>query len=419
MQEDDTALSAIFWMIWMPSLLFVTDNFPPENNAPSYRTYAHCIAWKKLGWEISILTSVPNAPKGKVFAGFKNRIFQTQKIDGIFVHRVWTFIAANTGFYVRIIDFLSFFVAALVSALFIKKHDIVISTSPQFFAGCAGFFISKIHRAKWVLEIRDLWPESIATVGRLSEQSKIYKLLFNIAMFMYVKADKIIVVTEQTREILINYGINGNKVIVARNGIEGADEIFFSNISRICLSQITDRKIRVGYVGTIGEAHALETLIEAAEILNDSDAFEFFLIGNGSKQKELRELSIKKKLQNLHFITELNSHNRNELLSKLDVGVITLKDDPLFETVIPSKIFDYAVAKLPILIGVRGEAQSIVENSNLGFYFEPENASQLVSRLIHIKAGRLKLDNKEREKFVKCHSRSIVAKKIVDFIIDT
>ena len=400
----------------MPSLLFVTDNYPPENNAPSYRTHAHCKVWKNLGWEITVLTSVPNAPLGRVFAGFKNKMFQTQIKDGIEVHRIWTFITANSGFYLRILDFLSFFFMAVISSIFLKKHDVVVSTSPQFFAGCSGYLIAKIQRAKWALEIRDLWPESISTVGRLNKKSPTYRLLFNVALFMYNKADKVIVVTEKTRQILISYGVDGRKILVARNGIDDEDIAFFTDISRSHPSQIMNRKIRVGYVGTIGEAHALETFIEAAKILNKTDDFEFFLIGNGSRQKALLELSKKKGLSNVHFVAELNAQNRNKFLATLDLGVITLKSDPLFESVIPSKIFDYAVAKLPILIGVKGEARYIVEGSGLGFYFEPENPSDLAHLITSLKCGRLVLDSSPRAEFIERHSRYAIANKILGFI---
>ena len=400
----------------MPSLLFVTDNYPPENNAPSYRTHAHCKVWKNLGWKITVLTSVPNAPLGRVFSGFRNKLFQTQTIDGIEIYRIWTFIAANSGFFLRILDFISFFFMSVISSIFLKKHDVVVSTSPQFFAGCSGYLIAKIQRAKWVLEIRDLWPESISTVGRLNKKSPTYRLLFNLALFIYHKADKVIVVTDKTRQILISYGVDGQKILVARNGIDEEDIAFFNNISRSQPSQIKDRKIRVGYVGTIGEAHAMETFIEAAEILNKTDDFEFFLIGNGSRQKEMLGLSEKKGLSNVHFVTELNAQNRNKFLATLDLGVITLKADPLFESVIPSKIFDYAVAKLPILIGVKGEARDIVEGSGLGFYFEPEKSSDLASLITSLKSGGLVLDSRPRAEFIERHSRYAIANKILCFI---
>tara|TARA_B110000977_G_scaffold201831_1_gene299068 strand:+ start:1535 stop:2797 length:1263 start_codon:yes stop_codon:yes gene_type:complete len=401
----------------MPSLLFVTDNFIPENNAPSYRTFAHCEAWKNLNWKITVLTSVPNAPKGKVFPGFNNKLFQTEKIDDIVVYRIWTFIAANAGFYLRILDFLSFLFMAIIASFFIKKHDFVVSTSPQFFAGCSGLFISKIHGAKWILEIRDFWPESIVSVGRLSKESKLYKILFRIAILMYKKTDGIIVVSEKSKEILISYGIEQQKILVAPNGIAENDVTFFSETQRTNTSQIKNRKIRVGYVGTIGEAHALETLINTAEILRDSDEFEFYLVGNGSRQEALCQLCQTLKLSNVHFITSINAKNRNKVLLELDIGIITLKNDPLFETVIPSKIFDYAVAKLPILIGVKGEARSIVEHSGLGFYFEPENASQLARRLTDLKDGKIKLVSQARDEFIESHLRTVIAHKIAEFIV--
>ena len=141
-------------------LLFLTDNFYPELNAPATRTYEHCKEWIKQGIEVTVITGAPNFPEGKVFKGYKNKLYQTEDVDGIKVVRVWTYISKNEGFIKRIIDFVSFMFTSFIAGLFIKT-DVIVATSPQFFTAISGRWLSFWKRTPWVMEVRDLWPESI------------------------------------------------------------------------------------------------------------------------------------------------------------------------------------------------------------------------------------------------------------------
>ena len=146
-------------------ILFLSHYFPPEVNAPASRTFEHCREWMRAGHDVTVVTCVPNHPGGKVYPGYRNRLFQREERDGIHVIRVWTYLAANEGFIKRTMNYVSFMIAAVVAAPFLSKSDVLISTSPQFFNGLAGYFVSRMKRIPWVLEIRDLWPESILAVG--------------------------------------------------------------------------------------------------------------------------------------------------------------------------------------------------------------------------------------------------------------
>ena len=146
-------------------ILFLSHYFPPEINAPASRTFEHCREWVKAGHDVTVVTCAPNHPRGKVYEGYSNRLFQREQRNGIQIIRLWTFLSANEGFVLRTLNFVSFMMACIVALPFLPKADVVISTSPQFFNGLAGYFVSRAKRAPWVLEIRDLWPESILAVG--------------------------------------------------------------------------------------------------------------------------------------------------------------------------------------------------------------------------------------------------------------
>jgi hypothetical protein len=176
-------------------ILFITDNFPPEVNAPATRTYEHCKEWiKNDDIEVTIVTCFPNFPHGKVYDGYKNKLYQVEHIDGIKVIRVWSYITSNSGFIKRVLDYISFGVMAFFVGLF-QKHDVIIATSPQFFTTWAAWGISKIKRKPWIFELRDLWPESIKTVGAM-KQGKIIETLEKIELGLYKSCNKVVAVTD-------------------------------------------------------------------------------------------------------------------------------------------------------------------------------------------------------------------------------
>ena len=192
-------------------ILFLTDNFPPEVNAPASRTFEHCREWVKNGHQVTVITCAPNFPKGKVYKGYKNKLWQSEIIDGIKVIRVWTYITANEGFVKRILDYVSFMVSAIFASIFVKRPNLVIGTSPQFFTACAAYIVSRMKRVPYVFELRDIWPESIKAVGAMGD-SVVIRFFEYIEMFLYRKADLIVSVTKSFKKTLIKRGIEEEKI---------------------------------------------------------------------------------------------------------------------------------------------------------------------------------------------------------------
>ena len=238
-------------------ILFLTDNFVPETNAPAYRTYEHCKKWAENGVEVVVITCATNFPKGKVYEGYKNKIYQTEVIDNIKVIRVWSYIAENKGTFKRTLDFISFMISSFLAGLFVKT-DLIVATSPQFFTAVSGRWLGFWKRKKWVMEVRDLWPESIKVVGAMKENMAIRYLEF-VERRLYNKAWKIVVVTEYMRNVIVNrHKIHKDKVRVIRNGVEldSFHPVPRNNSLRKILG--LEDKFIIGYIGTHGMAHALE-----------------------------------------------------------------------------------------------------------------------------------------------------------------
>ena len=195
-------------------ILFLTDNFPPEMNAPATRTWEHCKEWVNLKADVTVITCTPNFPEGKVFKGYKNKFIQTELIDGIKVVRVWSYISANNGFLKRIIDYTSYAIMAFTVGLW-YKCDLIIATSPQFFTAISGYALSVFKRKPWIFELRDLWPESIRAVGAM-QNKKILYFFEKLELFLYKKANLVVPVTDSFKQNLIDRGISESKIKVIK-----------------------------------------------------------------------------------------------------------------------------------------------------------------------------------------------------------
>ena len=163
-------------------ILFLTDNFPPEGNAPASRTFEHARVWVRLGHKVTVITCAPNFPDGKVFDGYSNDWLNRETMEGIDVIRVKTYITANEGFVKRILDFMSFMVSGFFAGLFVKKPDVVVATSPQFFTAVSVWAVSAFKRKPFVFELRDVWPASITAVGAM-KKSLVIRLLEKLEIF--------------------------------------------------------------------------------------------------------------------------------------------------------------------------------------------------------------------------------------------
>lgn len=367
-------------------VLFLTDNFPPEANAPASRTFEHCREWVRTGHDVTVITCAPNFPQGKVFEGYRNRPFQRETIEGIKVIRVWSYITANEGFIKRILDYVSFMLTGSLAALFVRKVDVVVATSPQFFTACAGWFIGAVKRVPWVFELRDIWPESIKAVEAMNDGLAI-TLLEKLEMFLYRQASRIITVTHAFRKTLGNRGIDTGKIDVVTNGVDLSQFSPKPKDAELVKHFNLQGKFVAGYIGTHGMAHALETLLEAARRLQampDGKDICILLLGDGARKPQLKEQAREMQLDNLLFIDSVAKGQVARYWSLLDISIIHLRKTELFGTVIPSKLFECMGMGIPVLHGVAGESADIVERKQMGIVFEPENVDELVAGLLRL-----------------------------------
>lgn len=372
-------------------ILFLTDNFPPEVNAPASRTFEHCREWVKVGHQVTVITCAPNFPKGKVFGGYRNRLWQREAMEGIQVIRVWSYITANEGFTRRILDYISFMIAAFVAALFVRRTDVIVGTSPQFFTACAAYATSIVKRRPWVFELRDIWPESIRVVGAMKRE-RLLDLLERLELFLYRKATAVVSVTNAFKQNLVDRGIESTKIFVVTNGVDTSRFIPREKDEALTRELGLEGEFVVGYIGTHGMAHGLDSLLDAAGILmglKQGHSIRLLLLGDGAHREQLKVRARAENLTNVMFIETVTKNEVTRYWSLLDASIIHLRRSELFKTVIPSKLFECMGMAIPILHGVEGESAEIVVWHEIGLTFEPENHLELIERLLKLR------DNKE------------------------
>lgn len=401
-------------------ILFLTHYYLPEGNAPASRVSALAKRWVEDGHEVTVITSAPNVPDGVVYEGYKNKWTSQEIIDGVRVIRIWTYIAPNKGTVKRILNFVSYMLSAFIHALFMKKPDVMIATSPQFFCGWAGVLLHWFRRFPFVLEIRDIWPESMSAVNA-GLPAPLLKIIGVMEKIMYRSANHIVTVGDGYVTKLMERGVKQQKISVVMNGVD--QSLFYPRpVNHELLRQYgVDGKFICSYVGTIGMACGLKTVLEAAELLKkqNNSNIAFILVGDGAVKQELEKEAQEKNLDNVIFTGRRPKQEIPEWISSSNVNLVHLIKSELFTTVMPSKIFESAGCGRPVLMGVEGFARKIVDDAGMGINIEPENPQDMVEALLKISAApelEKELGENGLKNIVPVYNRDSQAQKYIDIL---
>jgi len=366
-------------------ILFLSNYFPPEVNAPATRLHEHARQWVADGHTVDVLTSVPNFPEGEVYDGYANRLTKEER-DGIRVTRVPMYVSPNEGVIRRVVSYLSFMLSACWYAGRLPTPDVVVATSPQFFAALAGWWVARRKEVPFVPEIRDLWPESVVAVGAMS-RNLIVRFFEWVEEKLYQAADHIVVVTDAFKSAIAEKGIDRGRISVIKNGIDTdwwEQPLDEERLAALQQEHRLQDKFVASYIGTIGMAHRADVLLEAARRCDDPEIV-FMVVGTGAKRDELEARQAELELDSFRLVEKVPKDTVPYLLALSDASVVHLRDDPLFETVIPSKMFEAMITRTPIVLGVRGEAREIVEEADAGIPIPPEDPDALVDATRRLK----------------------------------
>jgi glycosyltransferase involved in cell wall biosynthesis len=350
--------------------------------APAARVSELSRHWATAGHDVTVLTGFPNHPDGvlrpEYRRHFRKLVFR-ERVDSINVVRSWLLPFPNRKAHERMLNYSSFCVSAGITGSFLSCPDVVIATSPQLLVGLSGWWAAKIKRVPLVLEVRDLWPESLAAVGAASTGSAPYRVLHKLAGFLYKEAAHIVVVTPAFKDHLIqHWRVPEEKISIVQNGVETKLFSPGAPCAEIRKELALQNKFAVSYIGTMGMAHGLGTVLEAAERLQSaSPEVVFMLVGEGGDRERIQQIAAAKKLTNIRFVPQQPRERIPSYIAVSDVCLVLLKKSEVFDTVIPTKMLEFMACGKPVVLGVKGQAKKILESGRGGVCIEPENASAL------------------------------------------
>lgn len=333
-----------------------------------------------------MLTGFPNHPIGVVPAEYRNdfrRMVTSRAWQGVKLIRTWLLPFPNRKPYERMLNYGSFFISSAITGLFVSKPDVLIATSPQLLVALSGWWLAFVKRVPFVFEVRDLWPESLAAVGVGEGNSLLIRILSKIAGFLYRRATCIVVVTGAFKTFLIEkWNIPADKIFVVENGVETG--LFALQPDRDLRRRElgAEGKFLVCYAGTMGLAHGLDTLIEAALFLQtESPRVQFLLVGEGADKDRIVALASRRGLTNLHFVGQQPRESMPSWISAADACLVMLKKADLFKTVIPTKMLEFMSCARPVILAVDGQARQILDAAQAGIFVEPEDALALAKAI--------------------------------------
>jgi len=358
--------------------------------APAARAGELSRHWARMGHEVTVLTGFPNHPTGVVPKEWRERFHQlrcSEIVEGVRVERTWLWPLPNRKAHERIRSYTSFCVSAGFSGLDLPTPDVVIASSPQLLCALAGWWIAWWKHVPFVFEVRDLWPESLAAVGAGGEGTLLHRTLGAIAEFLYQRAERIVVVTPAFKEHLVtHWGVAAEKIEIVPNGVE--TELFRPDAAaaeEIRKQFGFEKHFLICYIGTMGMAHGLETLIAAAEELQTTlPEARFVLIGEGAEKQHIMGLAAERHLANVQFLGQQPRESIPAFVSAADLCLVLLRGADLFKTVIPTKLLEYMACGRPVVVGVDGQSRQIVEEAGAGVFVEPENSPMLASAICEL-----------------------------------
>jgi glycosyltransferase involved in cell wall biosynthesis len=368
-------------------ILIFSQYYFPETGATSNRAYALAKVFQEEGHDVRVIAEKPNHPEGIFHPGFEKGMFKDGEWGGVPVTWCWVYTRPVKGFAGRMLFYLSYMVMAVLAVFRLKgKYDVVLATSPPLFVGLSGWAAARIKRARFVFDVRDLWPEVAVKMGELNNPKAI-RMAEAVESFLYRKADLITPVTASFKDTIAGMGISREKMVVVSNGTE--PEVFQSSIpaNELRLKWSIPSGFIVSFIGNLGLAQGLGHIIEAARLLEEqgNDDIYFLFVGDGPRKAFVMDEARKAGVSRVIFRDRVTLPEAVEYMNASDALLVPLADDPIYAKFIPSKLFDSMAAGKPVLLSVDGEARTILNRAAAGLWYPAEQANGLVDSILSLR----------------------------------
>ena len=404
-------------------ILFLTQYFPPETGASQNRLGDLSHRLSALGHKVTVLTALPNYPKGEFYPGYRGRLVMTEDDHGIRIVRTWLYTTKTKSFLRRVLNYLSFsMLSVFVGLLAVGRVDVVYVDSPPLFLGVSGYLLARLKRAMFVLNVADLWPQSAVALGML-RNPRLIRWATRLEEGLYRRSR---FVTGQTEGIVesIRRRCPATSIELLTNGV--ATEF----IAQVDAARAKRESIRnelgfgsrfiVIYTGVHGLAQGLETMLSAAQVLAEWDNIKFVLLGDGPEKPKLQALAAEKQQRNVEFLPQQATSQMPLILAAVDACVVPLKRDELFKGALPSKLFEALGAGVPVIGALDGEARRLVQRSGGGLVVEPENPANVAEAILQLSRDPLlckRLGERGRNYVASHYDRKVIAERFESLLV--
>ncbi len=359
-------------------LLIITQWYYPE--PPGFRTQILADELVRRGHSVVVLTGFPNYPNGKIYPGYKQRLWQVEHINGVKVIRVPLYPDHSQTGLRRALNYLSFFLSSMFLGMFVRdKVDMILAYALPTI-GLASLWLSRLRRIPFLFELADMWPENVAASGMLANKT-VFKLLNAICLLVYRTAARVIVVSPGFKSNLVEKTIPENKIVIIPNW---ADESIYCPTDRdpkFGERFGLDHRINILYAGNIGFAQGLESALDAAALLQDVRALQFVLIGDGTMLPILKNKASQMNLSNVSFLGRQPAEEMPRFFAWANALLVPLRDDALFSMTIPSKLIACLAMGRPIIGALAGDGTDLIRQSGAGITCLPANPEDLASHI--------------------------------------
>ncbi|UXE66814.1 MAG: glycosyltransferase family 4 protein [Chryseotalea sp. WA131a] len=363
-------------------ILYISQYYDPEQ--PSVRWQSLTEGLVKRGYEVQVLTSFPSYPHGRVFPGYKTKLFQRDTLNGVEILRVPSFPSKDKSIVKRMITYLSFSISACLIGIFVvRRPAVIMAYHPPATVSIPVLFFKTIYRIPATYDIQDMWPDTLFHSGVMSE-NWVSRAIGGYMKVVYKSVNHLSVITEGFFAQLVERGVSPAKMSVIHNwAIDTGDGLIDESV--------TDRfkeRTTILFAGTMGKAQSLNAVVDAFERFQQlgypKDTLGLYFLGMGTERDELASRCENKNIENVYFWDLVPPNQVKSYLLAADVLLVHLKNSPLFKITVPGKFQTYCSMGKPILSGVGGEVERMVKNSNCGWTFEPENVDELCECFVKI-----------------------------------
>lgn len=399
-------------------IVILTHYFPPEVGAPQARLGDFARLWAAAGHDVHVITGMPNHPTGVVPEEYKGRVRCSEEMDGYKITRCWLYATPNEGIVKKTLGHLSFMVTSFVLGFRrIGRPDVIVVSSPTFFAIGSASLLALFKRSKLVVEVRDLWPAIFVELGVLTNKHAI-RLLEALELAAYRAADAVVVVSEGFRDHITARGIESDKVHTIRNGVDLDKFQPATEPNTEWRSALgADDGVLALYIGAHGISQALTTIVDAAALINSEDV-QFALVGDGADRVRVQNHRDELGLTNVTMRASVPRDEVSNVLASADICLVTLRDIPLFSTFIPSKIFELMASGKPIIAAVAGETAEILLSAGAIVVppEDPDGLAAAVSELSKDSARRSEMGVAGRRYVEQHFDRSVLAHRYEEIL---